>query len=103
MLTTGVITTSGVFSALFSLDIPLSPMARCAEFPYLAAMVRSADLGPVRLRVSRRFVQPLCVEPEKGTPSAKAGQAQVLAGRPGAARRDGRRLAALWVGGGPGR
>src|SRR4051794_26662640 len=50
-----------------------------------AASVDSADLRAVRLRVSRRFVGSLCVEPEKGTLSAKAGEAEVVAGHAGPA------------------
>src|SRR5690349_1153238 len=43
-------------------------------------MVDGRDLRPVRLWISRRFVTSLCVEPKKGTRSAKKGVAAGSAG-----------------------
>src|SRR4051812_29664084 len=80
---------------------PCRRVDRC-RLPYLPCIVPRRDLTAVSLCVSRRFVGSLCVEPEKGTLSAEAGEAEVVAGAPHTAGRDGDRLAALWIGRGPG-
>src|SRR4051794_1272198 len=81
---------------------PCRRLDRC-RLPYLDCRMPRADLTAVSLCVSRRFVASLCVEPEKGTLSAEAGEAEVVPGAAGAPRRDRRRLSPLWLGRGPGR
>src|SRR4051794_33422109 len=94
----GSLPTSGVFGTSVS-DVRVVGWLQC-RFPYLACMVPRADLAAVSLCVSRRFVASLCVEPEKGTRIAKAGEAEVEPGPPGPPRPDRRGLASVWLGAG---
>src|SRR3954470_10599499 len=80
---------------------PCRRVDRC-RLPYLACIVPRADLTAVSLCVSRRFVGSLCVEPEKGTRIAKAGEAEVAPGPAGSPRPDCCRLASLRLGRGAG-
>src|SRR3954447_11708385 len=81
---TGVMPTSGVCGASATDVRVVGGLWRRGSLTS-TAMVDSADLGAVRLCVSRRFVGSLCVEPKKGTLRAKAGEAEVVAGLAGAA------------------